>query len=86
MSPDHLDRHGTFANYAAIKERLVAGVPEGGAAIVGVDDNACQAIADRLEQNGKRVVRVSVRRPLSEGLYVEAEQIMLAKVFKGVHW
>ena len=25
ISPDHLDRHGTMANYAAIKERLVAG-------------------------------------------------------------
>ena len=78
LSEDHLDRHGTFANYAAIKERLVAGVPETGAAIIGVDDNPSQAIADRLEKNGGQVTRVSVRRPLSDGLYVEAEQIMLA--------
>jgi UDP-N-acetylmuramoylalanine--D-glutamate ligase len=78
VSEDHLDRHGTFANYAAIKERLVAGVPPSGTAIVGVDDNIGQAVADRLEQAGKRVVRVSVRRPLANGLYVEAEQIMLA--------
>ncbi len=78
ISEDHLDRHGTLANYAAVKERLVAGVPDSGTAIVGVDDNWCAATADRLEQGGKKVVRVSVRRPLSSGLYVEAEQIMRA--------
>ncbi len=78
VSEDHLDRHGTLANYAAIKERLVAGVPEEGTAIVGVDDNWCQAAADRLERMGKNVVRVSVRRPLAHGLYVEAERIMQA--------
>ena len=78
LSEDHLDRHGTFANYAEIKERLVAGVPDSGTAIVGVDDNPSQAIADRVEKHGRRVVRVSVRRPLADGIYVEGEQIMLA--------
>ncbi len=78
ISEDHLDRHGTLANYAAVKERLVAGVPDSGTAIVGVDDNWCAATADRLDQSGKNVVRVSVRRPLSSGLYVESEQIMQA--------
>ena len=33
---------------------------------------------DRLERMGKTVVRVSVRRPLAHGLYVEAERIMQA--------
>jgi UDP-N-acetylmuramoylalanine--D-glutamate ligase len=78
VSEDHLDRHGTLAHYAAVKERLVAGVQEGGTAIVGVDDNWCQAAADRIERAGKNVVRVSVRRPLADGLYVEVEQIMRA--------
>jgi UDP-N-acetylmuramoylalanine--D-glutamate ligase len=78
VTPDHLDRHGTIAHYAAVKERLVAGVQRDGTAIIGVDDNWCQAAADRLDQRGKRVVRISVRRPLSDGLYVEAEQIMHA--------
>jgi UDP-N-acetylmuramoylalanine--D-glutamate ligase len=78
VTEDHLDRHGTLANYAAIKERLVAGVPERGTAIVGVDDNWCQAAADRLERMGKNVLRVSVRRPLAHGLYVEAERILQA--------
>ena len=78
VSEDHLDRHGTLAHYAAVKERLVAGVQEGGTAIVGVDDNLCAAVADRLDRGGKNVVRVSVRRPLADGIYVEAEQVMWA--------
>jgi len=78
VSEDHLDRHGTLAHYAAVKERLVAGVQEGGTAIVGVDDNLCAAVADRLDRGGKNVVRVSVRRPLADGIYVEAEQVIRA--------
>jgi UDP-N-acetylmuramoylalanine--D-glutamate ligase len=78
VSEDHLDRHGTLLDYAAVKERLVAGVQRDGIAIVGVDDNWCAAAADRIERAGKRVMRVSVRRPLPDGLYVEAEKIMQA--------
>jgi UDP-N-acetylmuramoylalanine--D-glutamate ligase len=78
VSEDHLDRHGTLRAYAAIKERLVAGVAPGGTPIVGVDDNWGQAAADRIERAGRAVVRVSVRRPLPDGIYVEAEQVMRA--------
>jgi UDP-N-acetylmuramoylalanine--D-glutamate ligase len=78
VSEDHLDRHGTLQNYAAVKERLVAGVQADGTAVVGVDDNWCQAAADRIEHRGKSVVRISVRRPLSDGVYVEAGEIMQA--------
>jgi UDP-N-acetylmuramoylalanine--D-glutamate ligase len=78
LSADHLDRHGTMAHYAAVKERLVAGVPKSGTAVVGVDDDWCQKIAVRLAQSGKRVVRISVRRELSNGLYVAAGHIIRA--------
>jgi UDP-N-acetylmuramoylalanine--D-glutamate ligase len=78
LSEDHLDRHGTIANYAAVKERLVAGVRENGTAIVGVDDTWCAEAADRIERARKRVVRVSVRRRLASGLYLESGQIMQA--------
>jgi UDP-N-acetylmuramoylalanine--D-glutamate ligase len=78
LSEDHLDRHGTMEHYAAVKERLVAGVPSNGTAIVGVDDDWCRAIADRLEQAGKRVVRISVRQKLSNGIYVANGRIMRA--------
>jgi UDP-N-acetylmuramoylalanine--D-glutamate ligase len=76
VTEDHLDRHGTLAHYAAVKERLVASVQQDGASIIGVDDNWCRAAADRIEQAGKRVVRVSVRQPLADGIYVERDQIV----------
>jgi len=78
VSEDHIDRHGTLENYAAVKERLVAGVKEQGTAIVGVDDDFSRASADRLEQSGKRVVRISVKNPLPDGIYVEHETIVRA--------
>jgi UDP-N-acetylmuramoylalanine--D-glutamate ligase len=76
LSEDHLDRHGTMEHYAEVKQRLVAGVPKQGTAVVGVDDELCRTIADRLEKSGKRVIRISVRRQLQDGLYVEAERIV----------
>ncbi len=72
LTEDHLDRHGTMDNYAAVKERLIARVQPGGTVIIGVDDNRCQAVADRAAQRGRRVVRVSVRQPLAYGIYVDA--------------
>lgn len=78
VTEDHLDRHGTLDNYAAVKARLVAGIQEHGTAIVGVDDKWSQGVADWLDRAGKRVLRVSVRRPLSDGIYVEHERIMQA--------
>jgi len=78
VTEDHLDRHGTLAHYAAVKERLVTGVQENGMAIIGVDDAWCAAVADRLERAAKKLARVSVRRPLPVGLYVENDIIMRA--------
>jgi UDP-N-acetylmuramoylalanine--D-glutamate ligase len=78
LSEDHLDRHGTMEHYAAVKERLVARVPNSGTAVVGVDDAWSRAIAERLERGGKRVVRISVRQPLGDGLFVDHTRIMKA--------
>ena len=41
VTPDHLDRHGTFERYAAIKERLVAA---SNVAVVAVDDEATRSV------------------------------------------
>jgi UDP-N-acetylmuramoylalanine--D-glutamate ligase len=78
LSEDHLDRHGTMEHYAAVKERLVVGVPKQGTAIIGIDDEWCQRIASRLAQSGKRLVRVTVRHALADGFYVEHDRIMHA--------
>lgn len=45
VTPDHIDRHGTIAHYAAVKEQLVAGAE---AACVGVDDDFTRDVAERL--------------------------------------
>ena len=45
ITPDHLDRHGTIENYAAVKARLPWGAKR---AVIGVDDHYCRAIADDL--------------------------------------
>lgn len=66
LSPDHLDRHGTMENYAAIKERLVAGAK---VAVVGVDDRLSSAIADRLELARKPVCRIAGEKELTNGIY-----------------
>jgi UDP-N-acetylmuramoylalanine--D-glutamate ligase len=75
ITPDHLDRHGTFENYARIKERLVAASET---AVIAVDDKPTQAIADRLAQAGRNVVRVSARRPLASGVYAAGTEIVAA--------
>ncbi|MCC0022328.1 MAG: UDP-N-acetylmuramoyl-L-alanine--D-glutamate ligase [Nitratireductor sp.] len=66
LTPDHLDRHGSMDNYAAIKERLVAA---SGTAIVGVDDSYCTAIASYLEAQGRKVLRISSSANLHEGIH-----------------
>jgi UDP-N-acetylmuramoylalanine--D-glutamate ligase len=78
VSEDHLDRHGTLQNYAAVKERLVAGVQQGGTAIIGIDDPFCLAAADRLAVMKKHLVRISVRRSLPDGIYVERGKVIEA--------
>ena len=54
LTPDHLDRHGTMENYAAIKERLVASAD---LAVIGVDDASCASIAER---RGPQRIRIHV--------------------------
>jgi UDP-N-acetylmuramoylalanine--D-glutamate ligase len=61
-----------------VKARLVAGVQPTGTAIVGVDDGWSRNTADRIEQAGKRVVRISVKNPLPDGVYVERETVWRA--------
>jgi UDP-N-acetylmuramoylalanine--D-glutamate ligase len=81
LTPDHLDRHGTMENYAAIKERLVAGA---GSAVIGDDDDFCRAVADRLERTGKRIVRISVEKKLADGIFLEGERIVQVESGKPV--
>ncbi len=78
VSEDHIDRHGTIEHYAEVKERLAANVQTQGTAIIGIDDGWSRATADRIEQSGKRVVRISVKQPLADGVFVERGTIVKA--------
>ncbi|MFN3659286.1 MAG: UDP-N-acetylmuramoyl-L-alanine--D-glutamate ligase [Pseudolabrys sp.] len=78
VSEDHLDRHGSIENYAAIKALLPARVEEGGSAVIGVDDRWTREAAGRIERAGKKVVRVSVEGPLRDGYYAEGSRIVRA--------
>jgi UDP-N-acetylmuramoylalanine--D-glutamate ligase len=78
VSEDHLDRHGSMANYAALKARLPANVEAGGTAVIGVDDRYTQAAADRIARAGTTVVRVSVKAPLRDDYYADGSEIMRA--------
>ncbi|TCR83492.1 UDP-N-acetylmuramoyl-L-alanine--D-glutamate ligase [Rhizobium sp. BK376] len=75
LTPDHLDRHGTMQHYADIKERLVAG---SNVAVVGVDDSYSTLIADRVERAGVKVMRISRRLVLADGLYADGSRIVQA--------
>jgi UDP-N-acetylmuramoylalanine--D-glutamate ligase len=50
ITPDHLDRHGSVEDYAAVKERLLEGAE---ARCLGVDDAWTRAIAARVEDGGR---------------------------------
>lgn len=74
ISPDHLDRHGTLAAYAAIKERLVAGAAT---ALVGVDDLLSDAIGKRLSQRpGSDVYPVSAKGERPWGFFANGSRIL----------
>ena len=68
LTPDHLDRHGTMENYAAIKARLLE---DAGTAVIGVDDEYCAGIADWHESEGNVVVRISKETVLPDGISYE---------------
>ncbi len=76
LSEDHLERHGTMENYAAIKERLVR---HADTAIVGTDDALSSAIADRIGQGGVHVERISQRTPVAQGIYADGSRLIRAQ-------
>lgn len=76
VSPDHIDRHGTFENYARIKARL-AECSE--TAIIGVDDETVADIARRLKASHPQTVLFSASTKLPNGYYAEADRIYSAQ-------
>lgn len=68
ITPDHLDRHGTMAEYIAVKENIFRGQ---GAAIICIDDDNTKDIYKKLStQDGRTIIPVSVTEKLEYGVYV----------------
>ena len=96
ITPDHLDRHGDLAHYAAVKERLVA---QSDIALIGVDDEPCREIYARLKARAgaPRVVAVSgtdspladfwvsEHRVMARGEAPPAVDLRSARALRGAH-
>jgi UDP-N-acetylmuramoylalanine--D-glutamate ligase len=80
LTPDHLDRHGTMENYAAVKARMFTHMGAGDTALVGVDDDFCRAIAGKLPAAANKRP-VSVIADLADG--VSAPDGILRDKIKG---
>jgi UDP-N-acetylmuramoylalanine--D-glutamate ligase len=71
LSPDHIDRHGSMENYAAIKARLMKQVARDGQVVIGVDDGCSSAIFTQLSAaRGSQAHPVSVGKVLGRGVFV----------------
>jgi UDP-N-acetylmuramoylalanine--D-glutamate ligase len=82
LSPDHIDRHGTFERYAAIKERLVANAAH---PIVGEDDEECRTIAERLRLTDRTWVdRFSAAERISSGWYADGTSLISRAPWAGL--
>jgi len=67
ITPDHLDRHGTFENYAAAKERIFARQTEEDALVLNADDDAAKGAAARAKS---RIFWFSRARVVRQGAFV----------------
>ncbi|OPB29899.1 UDP-N-acetylmuramoyl-L-alanine--D-glutamate ligase [Bartonella sp. WD12.1] len=72
LTPDHIDRHGSFMHYAQVKGRLVAKASH---ALVSVDDVACQVLYQQLINEGRQVKAISKERCIDDGFCAEGTKL-----------
>ncbi len=76
ITPDHLDRHGDMDGYVAAKQNIFKRQGAADVAIIGVDDAYSDAVAhERIAAAQQRVVPVSVKTPVQEGIYVKNDAL-----------
>jgi len=68
ITPDHLDRHGSFENYAAAKERIFAAQTAEDFLVLNAGDVPCIAAASRA---AAKVYWFSNGKPVEQGAWVE---------------
>jgi UDP-N-acetylmuramoylalanine--D-glutamate ligase len=72
ITPDHLDRHGSFENYVAAKERIFANQTPEDALVLNADDDAAKRCAARAKS---RVFWFSQTRIVRQGAFVHEGEI-----------
>jgi len=73
ITPDHLDRHGTFEAYAALKARITEFQTAEDFLVLNGEDKETQMIAAKTKA---QVYWFSGRRPIKQGAFVHGESIL----------
>jgi UDP-N-acetylmuramoylalanine--D-glutamate ligase len=73
ITPDHLDRHGSFEAYAAAKTRITENQGEDDFLVLNGEDKATQMVALKTKA---RIYWFSGRRPIKQGAFVHGESIL----------
>ncbi len=72
VTPDHLDRHHTFENYAAAKARLFETQQPGDFAVLNYDDPVCRGYAEKTKA---QVCWFSLRQQVSNGVWQREDKL-----------
>jgi len=73
ITPDHLDRHGTFENYARAKERIFAAQTSADFLVLNADNSRAAQAAPRAPSS---VYWFSLDRTVPQGAWVEAGHVV----------
>ena len=73
ITPDHLDRHGSFENYCAAKERIFAAQTTEDCLVLNADNTPCAAAAAR---SAAKVYWFSVEHPVPQGAWLEQGSVV----------
>jgi UDP-N-acetylmuramoylalanine--D-glutamate ligase len=76
ITPDHLDRHGSFANYVSAKARIFENQRPDDFAVLNLDDATTAGLADRVRG---QLFWFSRKKPLENGAFVRAGAIFFRK-------
>jgi UDP-N-acetylmuramoylalanine--D-glutamate ligase len=73
ITPDHLDRHGTFENYAAMKTRITENQTAADFLVLNGEDPPTQMVAAKTKA---QIFWFSGRRPIKQGAFVHGESVL----------